>query len=72
MHREHVGSGLAQPLLRSALAAALALGLFGLDGCMVGPNYHPQNPSMPPEWYGSTTCPARVRAGPACPLVGGL
>lgn len=60
MLREHIGSELVRPLLRSVLAAALAIGLLALHGCMVGPNYHPQNTPMPTEWYGSATGPASL------------
>ena len=42
----------------SVVAGSLLLALCLLNGCLVGPNYHPPQTSLPKEWAGETEMPA--------------
>jgi len=39
------------------LAVAISLGMLVASGCMVGPNYHPPQPTVPTEWVGVPKTP---------------
>jgi len=36
----------------SVLVVVAGLAILTVSGCMVGPNYHPPQPTVPPEWIG--------------------
>ena len=42
----------------SVLVAVVDLAVLIVSGCMVGPNYHPPQPTVPPTWVGVAGTPA--------------
>ncbi len=46
-----------QPRSVSVLVAAVGLAVLVVSGCMVGPNYHPPQPTVPTTWVGVTETP---------------
>jgi len=42
----------------SVLVAVAGLAILIVSGCMVGPNYHPPQPTVPPAWVGVAKTPA--------------
>ena len=51
----------------SLLIAAVALAMLIASGCMVGPNYHPQQPTVPAGWVGVAKTPTGLSVATAHP-----
>jgi multidrug efflux system outer membrane protein len=57
MSKEELLNGNEKRLTRLVLIAAGCLAVLTTGGCMVGPNYHHHQPTVPAEWVGVSKTP---------------